>query len=1061
MSLQKNFLIVAAFGFGFAALQTAFAQEATKIAEVKHDGPVDFEKEILPILRRNCLACHNSSKHENDLILENPQAIAKGGASGASVVAGKGLESYLLKVAAYQEEPVMPPAGNTVGAKKFTPEELGLLKLWIDQGATGTVSAPKPIAWQALPEKFRPIYATAITTDARYAVAARANQIFVHHLPSKRDLGRLTDPALISSGVYKNPGVAHLDFVESLAFSPTGDRLASGSFRSINLWKKQIAPAASGFEEAPGAITASATSRDGQFVALADGAGVISIYAAQGGKPLRKITSPGGAVSSIDFSPDSKELLVVQAENIGHLYKFEDGAAVAHLPLAVAAKSGVLSSGGARVVLGFEDGSLRVYDRATLPTDAAVAAEAVMMQKEIKLPPGSFGSLVALAGDEVASAGQDGQLRVTNIVSGETPHTLAHGAPVSVVAVQPSGTHFVTLGGGTTKLWRLSDKAMVAELKGDFRMQNSVSAAERVVGKADQAVGNAKADLAQAEKEKKEEEENLKKATEAKSKAEMEVAQKKEAAKKPLEDKAAADAAAAQLATVQVETTKAKEAAVQGVVKSEAAVAPAEAAAKVAADALVQTQNGAQEAAANVEKAKAALAAAPQDAAAKDAAAKAEAALAEASGKEKAAAEVNAASAKALAEAQAAVKAAKDAKAAAEAAVAKSAQEAKAATDKAKQLEAPAKKAADEVMSAERGLDTANRGVERGKESLDRATKAVPAAQQVVAEKEEARKQRGVELEEVKKQLAASEKPMMLAAFTRDGQTIVTVTDTGDLFTWDATTGAALEVIPSSIAGAKALVATMEDRVAVFGVEGKSLVQGVNVSWVLERTIGGVEKPDVLIDRVLALDFSPDGKLLASGGGEPSRSGELKIWNVESGELVKALPEAHSDTINSVAFSPDGASLATCGSDRFAKIFSVGEGKLIRPLEGHTHYVLGVTWRADGRMLATSGADMVIKVWDARTGEQVRTIPGYTKEVNSVRFVGLTDQVVTTSGDNAVRVKNSSNGGGVRDLGGATDYMFSLGVSADGKTIVAGGQDGVLRVWNDQGQAVATFEAPK
>ena len=56
---------------------------------------------------------------------------------------------------------------------------------------------------------------------------------------------------------------------------------------------------------------------------------------------------------------------------------------------------------------------------------------------------------------------------------------------------------------------------------------------------------------------------------------------------------------------------------------------------------------------------------------------------------------------------------------------------------------------------------------------------------------------------------------------------------------------------------------------------------------------------------------------------------------------------------------------------------------------------------------------------------------------------------------------NSSNGGGVRDLGGAADYMYSLGVSADGKTIIAGGQDGVLRVWNDQGQSMATFEAPK
>lgn len=1061
MSIRIIFAFVAVACLSVSVNGYCTAQEATKISELKHDGPVDFEKEILPILRRNCLACHNSSKHENDLILENPQTITKGGASGASIVAGKGLESYLLKLSAYQEEPFMPPATNTVGAKKLSPDELGLLKLWIDQGATGTVSAPKPIAWQQLPEKFRPIYATAVTTDGRYAAAARANQIFVHHLPSKRDLGRLTDPALIASGVYKNPGVAHLDFVESLAFSPNGDRLASGSFRSINLWKKQYPQPQAGFEEAPAAVTASTTSRDGQIIALADGTGAISIYPTNGGKPLRKISSPGGAITSLDFSPDGKELLAVQADKVAHIYKVEDGSPLVHLPLAAPAKAGVIVSGGARVALGFEDGSLRVYERAALPADAAAAPESIKVQKEIKLPANSFAALFALAGDEVASAGQDGQLRITNVVSGETPHTIAHGAAVSSLAVQTSGAHFVTLGGGATKLWRLSDKKMLAELKGDLRTQNSSAAAERFVGKADQAINNAKADLAQAEKEKKEEEENLKKVTEAKGKAEMEVAQKKEAAKKPIEEKAAADAMSTQLAAAQVESMKAKEAADQVAAKAEAAVPPLEAAAKAAVEAVTLAQNATKEAATNLEKAKAALAAAPEDAAAKEGVAKAETAVAEASAKEKTATEASAAAAKSVTDAQAALKTAKDAKTAAEAALTKATQDAKQAMDKAKQLEAPATKAKDDVMSAERGLETANRSVERGKESLDRTTKAVPAAQQVVTEKEEARKQRGIELEEVKKQAAASDKPMVLAVFTRDGQTVVTINEAGDLFTWDVATGAAIEVMPTSIAGTRVLLATTEDRVAICGGDGKCLAQGVNVAWALERTIGAVEKPELLIDRVLALDFSPDGKFLASGGGEPSRSGELKIWNVENGELVKAFAEPHSDTINCVAYSPDGANLATCGSDRFAKIFSVGEGKLIRPLEGHTHYVLGVTWRADGRMLATSGADSVIKVWDARNGDQLRTIQGYSKEVNSVRFVGLTDQVVTTSGDNAVRMKNSSNGGGVRDLGGATDYMFSLGVSADGKTIVAGGQDGVLRVWNDQGQSLATFEAPK
>jgi len=66
-----------------AALGSHFsAQAAIEIGDVKHPGDVDFEKEILPLLRRSCLACHNSSHAENELILETPDKIVKGGAEG-------------------------------------------------------------------------------------------------------------------------------------------------------------------------------------------------------------------------------------------------------------------------------------------------------------------------------------------------------------------------------------------------------------------------------------------------------------------------------------------------------------------------------------------------------------------------------------------------------------------------------------------------------------------------------------------------------------------------------------------------------------------------------------------------------------------------------------------------------------------------------------------------------------------------------------------------------------------------------------------------------------------
>ena len=189
----------------FAAATDVSAQEKLQpitIAAVKHDGPVDFEKEVLPILRRSCLACHNATEKESDLILETPQTILKGGSEGPAVVPGKPNDSLLLQLSAHQKDPVMPPKGNDVKARNMTPEELGLIKLWIEQGAKGQVlGSSSPISWQSLPPGVNPIFAVAVSNDGQFAAAGRANQIFLYHVPSKRELGRLTDTNLLKSGV--------------------------------------------------------------------------------------------------------------------------------------------------------------------------------------------------------------------------------------------------------------------------------------------------------------------------------------------------------------------------------------------------------------------------------------------------------------------------------------------------------------------------------------------------------------------------------------------------------------------------------------------------------------------------------------------------------------------------------------------------------------------------------------------------------------------------------------------------------------------------------------------
>src|SRR4029077_6177908 len=159
-------------------------------------------------------------------------------------------------------------------------------------------------------------------------------------------------------------------------------------------------------------------------------------------------------------------------------------------------------------------------------------------------------------------------------------------------------------------------------------------------------------------------------------------------------------------------------------------------------------------------------------------------------------------------------------------------------------------------------------------------------------------------------------------------------------------------------------------------------------------------------DRVVTLAFSSDGKWLATGGGAPTQDGEIRIFDLATAKLSQDIKNGHSDTVFGVCFSPDSTKLATCGADKFVKVFDVPSGRFLKSFEGHTHHVLDVAWKADGKLLVSGGADNVIKVWDYEKGEQVRTFGNLAKQVTRLMFKGTTSEIVTCSGDPTVRFWN-------------------------------------------------------
>ncbi len=94
-------------------------------------GVIDFQRDIKPLLRARCFACHGPEKHKAGLRLDNRAAAFEGADSGAVIVAGKSASSRLIQVVAgLDADTRMPPNG-----KPLTPAEVGRLRAWIDQGA--------------------------------------------------------------------------------------------------------------------------------------------------------------------------------------------------------------------------------------------------------------------------------------------------------------------------------------------------------------------------------------------------------------------------------------------------------------------------------------------------------------------------------------------------------------------------------------------------------------------------------------------------------------------------------------------------------------------------------------------------------------------------------------------------------------------------------------------------------------------------------------------------------------------------------------------------------------
>jgi WD40 repeat protein len=204
------------------------------------------------------------------------------------------------------------------------------------------------------------------------------------------------------------------------------------------------------------------------------------------------------------------------------------------------------------------------------------------------------------------------------------------------------------------------------------------------------------------------------------------------------------------------------------------------------------------------------------------------------------------------------------------------------------------------------------------------------------------------------------------------------------------------------------------------------------------------------MDAVNALDFSPNGQLLASAaGGLLKEDTTIRLWDVRSGALLRVL-EGHTDAVNSLAFSPDGGLLASASGgllrrDPTIRLWDVESGTLLFILVGHTESVNRVTFSPDGQTLVSSSHESV-RLWDVTQGVCRQTLDGHAKGVTDVIFSVDGDHLASGDGDN-ICLWSSKRGDLLETFQGQSGPVTSVAFSPDGQRLAIGSLDAIVRVW--------------
>ena len=303
--------------------------------------------------------------------------------------------------------------------------------------------------------------------------------------------------------------------------------------------------------------------------------------------------------------------------------------------------------------------------------------------------------------------------------------------------------------------------------------------------------------------------------------------------------------------------------------------------------------------------------------------------------------------------------------------------------------------------------------------------------------------------------------------YAPDGNTIATARKRDNtVYLWDAATGKSKGTLERIGKGSiqSFVYAPDGNTIATAGGWNDNAVQLWDAQTGDHRTtLSGHTK------RVNSVVYSPNGTMIASG----SRDGSVRLWDVTSGKQKAILNHTHwfnflfpwlNAPVHSVAYSPDGSTVAAGSIDRKVQLWDTQTPKLKATLTGHAGPVDTIVYSPDGKMIATAAGwtDDTVRLWDAVTGETKAVLTGYT-HISTVAY-SPDGKTMATGADyrsNSLQLWDIPTRKLKTTYTEHTDgTLASIVYSPDGRTIAAVGlEDNTVRLWSTgTGKHKATFK---